>query len=91
MILTEFHSIDTKVNNMTNKAINDFIKETVTMFRKYRERRPITDDAELDEILSIVKDLIAKYSVYESDSDIMENGWTIDFAYGLARELMKEK
>lgn len=76
---------------MTNKAINDFIKETVTVFRKYRERRPITDDKVLDEVLTAIKDLIAKYSVYENDSDIIVNGWTIDFAYGLARELMKEQ
>lgn len=75
---------------MTNKDINDFVKETVTVFRKYRDRRPITDHTVLDEILTTIKEITAKYGVYDEDSVIV-NGWTIDFAYGLVRELMKEQ
>lgn len=80
----------TESSTMTNQQINDLIKDAYTVFRKYRDRRPVTDEKELDDILDAFDGLTSKYAVYDANNDAL-NAWIFDFMYkGLVRELMSK-
>lgn len=75
---------------MTNKNINDFLKESITVFRTYRDRRPV-NEADLEDAYKQFSEITAKYGVYDEDGTAL-NGWTYDFIFhGLLRELAKKE
>lgn len=72
---------------MTNKEINDFLKEVVTWFRKYRDQRPITDKKLLLMIYEELEDIMNRYGRYKKGSYEAANKWIIEMSAGLYREL----
>lgn len=75
---------------MTNKNINDFLKESITVFRNYRDSRPVTDQ-QMEDAYTQFADITARYGIYDQDGTAL-NGWIFDFVFcGLLRELQKEE
>ena len=75
---------------MTNERINDFLKESITVFRQYRDGRPVTDH-QMEDAYKQFSAITAKYGIYDEDGDAL-NGWIYDFVFsGLLRELQKEE
>lgn len=81
-------SLLTEDAEMTNAQINDFLKDAITIFRKYRDRRPITDEKTEHEVFAAYEMLTEKYGVYVGENNEIGNPWIIDFMFnGLLREL----
>lgn len=75
---------------MTNERINDFLKESITVFRQYRDSRPITDQ-QMEDAYTQFSAITGKYGIYDEDGNAL-NGWIYDFVFcGLLRELQKEE
>lgn len=75
---------------MTNKNINDFLKESITVFRTYRDRRPV-NEVDLEDAYKQFADITGRYGIYDEDG-IALNGWIYDFIFhGLLRELAKKE
>ena len=81
-------SLLTEDAEMTNAQINDFLKDAITIFRKYRDRRPITDEKTEHEVFAAYEALTEKYGAYVGENNEISNPWIIDFMFnGLLREL----
>lgn len=76
---------------MTNAKINDFLKDAITIFRAYRDKRPLTPGTGESEAYAAYEALTEKYGEYAPGDDNMKNGWIVDFMFnGLLRELENE-
>ena len=71
---------------MKNEQIHDFLKDAYTVFRKYRDRRPIPSDLQ-PEAWDAFMEIINQYIRYQGDSTEPVNSWIMDMAVGLYREL----
>lgn len=71
---------------MKNEQIHDFLKDAYTVFKKYRDRRPIPDALQ-PEAWDAFAGIINQYIRYQGDSTDPVNGWIMDMAVGLYREL----
>ena len=74
---------------MTNEQINGFVKDAYTVFVKYRSGRPLTKEtqpAAWDDFMEIIN----KYVQYPKGETEPINGWIMDTAIGLYRELEAE-
>ena len=75
-----------KGQQMTNKDVNDFIKDAYTVFKKYRDCRPLPRELQphaWDAFMGIIN----QYIRYQGDSTEPVNSWIMDMAVGLYREL----
>lgn len=76
---------------MTNQNINDFIKESYTVFRQYRDHRPVEDPETEIEVYRQFSEITSKYGIFDEDGKAL-NGWIYDFVFsGLMRELLKKE
>lgn len=73
---------------MTNAQINNYIKDIYTVFRKYRDIRPIPDDkkAAIWDELDAAADKYAEYRT-ENPLEGFANDWIYKTAKGLFNEL----
>jgi len=75
---------------MTNEQINGFVKEAYTIFVKYRDHRPLPSDLQ-PEAWDAFMDIINRYARYPEEGTEPFNGWVMDTAVGLYRELEKDQ
>lgn len=75
---------------MTNEQVNGFVKDAYTIFMKYRDRRPLPENLK-PEVWDAFMDTINKYIRYPEEGTEPLNGWVMDTAIGLYRELEKEQ
>lgn len=71
---------------MTNKEINDFLKEIITWFREYRDQRPITKEETKAQAWLKMSEILDKYGKYDKKGNALNDG-IIKVAIWLYREL----
>ena len=75
---------------MTNTEVHGAINEAYKVFRKYRDHRPLPSDLQ-PKAWDAFMDIINRYTRYPEEGTEPLNGWVMDTAVGLYRELEKEQ
>jgi len=72
---------------MTNEAINDYLKDIYTVFKRHRGKRPITDE-EKEYIWDEMDAVTDKYAVYRTENPA--DGFANEDIYKVTKWLFNE-